>query len=1078
MAKGANKKTAWKGIQKKANDVDRPASIASQDSRKTAESKDDSKKSKEVVTRSRSSSLTSDNFEDALSEEEDEEEDEDDDYFQDEDPEEEKKKKEVEKMKEMAIAQDKKRSTSAKKEEAAKEEPQVAVAAEEEPVKKNPSRMSFILPALQNHGFSDEDDDDDDASLKDPNEMAAQDDTKEEEKKEKDDQEKHAVGSSSSSSDLIAEIEALEVASTPIAKPVTAAESSVIEKPAVSEKPATYEPIPVERPYVPPTPVATVPELKEQVPSEAAKQSIPDEIHTAKEVSEHKEESKATPAASVDEEPAAIPTGAAADEAQPTTEDTAKQEKEELTAANDTESSDSTQQTTTRSSHDASDEAPSSEAVAAPHQKEEEAEPEKPAFNHLAAILPAVEESVKNVTTEKPKVIVDSDAHIPPEDHDRAKYSREFEYPIEDPIDLDMFKDNVISIQAIDPKDIPVNNMKPYEQEKADEPVREGMKYLFDNKFMKAKSVFQTKASIDPLYALGLGAMAFIKGRMSDRIVSITYHDSDIEIAMNALATAYTIAKTQIDNTSFKKPFKDTVSQYFTSLLSSNSTGLPTNPPAMSMPNSSGGISDPNAFIPNGVLRAHVVKAECCLLMGILQMTQESVVGYLKCGLNIRRAYNSYGVVWQEVHKYMDRDTVSAIQFGIGAVHLILSSMPPKILKIFSALGWKSDKQLGFALLKLCLEGRGIRAPLASLTLLAYYSVLTSFAPQLYSKDMMSPAIECLLDAQSNHPNSCFFLFFAARIARVARNLPLSTQSFTFAAESSRGEWAEVAMKQMSDYEIGFNLALELDWAGAASYFEQLSRENYWSPAFSKYFVGTCHEMMGQRTEAILAFAEVPALAEEPINGKKTYIDTYVLKKVAFFQKSGYQDMDFSLPALEILLVMNAFEHMEKESLEKCLDLVQHTLELIYEREKMEYNIRLRELVPITTPPDYYDQRAVLLLIKASVLNSLGRYDETIAHLNWILDHKECVKEENWVIPFTYWESGVTSWGLGNYKKSRKLWQLAMACTKYDFEYRMAVRLSLSLSKCDEIGVPHIDSKEIKGSSTNGRKRMPILSTY
>lgn len=106
---------------------------------------------------------------------------------------------------------------------------------------------------------------------------------------------------------------------------------------------------------------------------------------------------------------------------------------------------------------------------------------------------------------------------------------------------------------------------------------------------------------------------------------------------MNALATAYTIAKTQIDNTSFKKPFKDTVSTYFTTLLSSSSTGLPTDPPAMAMPNSSGGISSPNAFVPNGVLRAHVVKAECCLLMGIIQMTQESVVGYLKCGLNLRR---------------------------------------------------------------------------------------------------------------------------------------------------------------------------------------------------------------------------------------------------------------------------------------------------------------------------------------------------------------------------------------------------------------------------------------------------------
>lgn len=266
---------------------------------------------------------------------------------------------------------------------------------------------------------------------------------------------------------------------------------------------------------------------------------------------------------------------------------------------------------------------------------------------------------------------------------------------------------------------------------------------------------------------------------------------------------------------------------------------------------------------------------------------------------------------------------------------------------------------------------------------------------------MMSPAIECLLDAQSNHPNSCFFLFFAARIARVARNLPLSTQSFTFAAESSRGEWAEVAMKQMSDYEIGFNLALQLNWEGAAGYFEQLSQEKYWSPAFSKYFVGACNEMMGLRTEAILCFAEVPNLAKQ--GERKTYIDAYVQKKVEFFQKSGYQDMDFSLPGLEILLVLNAFEDMEHDALEKCLDLVQHTLEMVYEREKIEYTIRLRELVPVTNPPDYYDQRAVLLLTKASILNSLERYDETIAHLNWILDHREHIKEETWVLPFTYW---------------------------------------------------------------------------
>ncbi|KAI9253060.1 hypothetical protein EDC94DRAFT_620056 [Helicostylum pulchrum] len=1010
----SSKKTAWKGIQKKSSDVacDRAESIGSQDSQKNSDQK---------TFRSRSSSIASETFEDAVDEDE---EDEDDDYFQDEEEdEEEKQRKEVLKMKELAIEQDKKRNQE-------KSNPNKSQVVQDEPVAK-PTRMSIILPALQNHGFSDDDDSSDNESLKDPNEKAEE-------------------RPPQSTADLVAEIEALEVATAPVA-PVT-------PRSPTTEKPTTYEPIPIERPYKPPTPAVESPAIPVRLvaPVEEKKVTMEDvqkeiqltaaavaavnavEIHTETVTQEH----KATPK---------NPPPGAAEEFKAIEEHTT-----DLNGSGDSGISVS-RDTTARSSNDTV-------------QDEE-------SVNHLAAILPAVQESVRHAKNEEESLPAPSrDQHILPDDRERAKHSREFEFSIEDPIDLDLFRDNVIAIQAIDPKDIPVNNLKPREQEEADEPVRDGMKYLFDNKFMKAKAVFQTKASIDPLYALGLGAMAFIKAIM-------TYHESDVEIAMNALATAYTIAKTQIDNTSFKKPFKDTVSTYFTTLLSTNSTGLPKNPPAMAMPNSSGGVSSPNAFTPNGVLRAHVVKAECCLLMGILQMTQESVVGYLKCGLNLRRAYNSYSLVWQEYKrmgqeytKYMDCDTVSAIQFGIGAVHLIMSSMPPKILKIFSTLGWKSDKQLGFALLKLCLEGRGIRAPLASLTLLAYYSVLTSFAPQLYAKDMMSPAIECLLDAQSIHPNSCFFLFFAARIARVARNLPLSTQSMTFAAESSRGEWAEVAMKQMSDYEIGFNLALQLDWEGAASYFDQLSREKYWSPAFSKYFVGACYEMLGQRTEAILCFAEVPELSKE--DTRKTYIDAYVLKKVEFFQKSGYQDMDFSLPGLEIMLVLNAFEYMEKESLEKCLEMVQHTLEIIYDREKIEYNIRLRELVPSTTPPDYYDQRSVLLLTKASILNSLGRFEETIAHLNWVLDHKHCVKEETWVIPFTYWESGVTSWGLGNLKKSRKLWQMAMSCTKYDFEYRMAVRLSLALSKCDEIGVTHIDDKDIKGASTNGRKRMPILNTF
>jgi hypothetical protein len=52
---------------------------------------------------------------------------------------------------------------------------------------------------------------------------------------------------------------------------------------------------------------------------------------------------------------------------------------------------------------------------------------------------------------------------------------------------------------------------------------------------------------------------------------------------------------------------------------------------------------------------------------------------------------------------------------SIGAVHLVLSTLPAKILTLVSAFGWKADKHLGFALIKLCLDNQRIRSPTASM---------------------------------------------------------------------------------------------------------------------------------------------------------------------------------------------------------------------------------------------------------------------------------------------------------------------------------------------------------------------------
>lgn len=132
-------------------------------------------------------------------------------------------------------------------------------------------------------------------------------------------------------------------------------------------------------------------------------------------------------------------------------------------------------------------------------------------------------------------------------------------------------------------------------------------------------------------------------------------------MALNALNTTYDIANTQLEAAKTAPKITEYFSGYY-NYLKNKDTNIPASFPT---PRESGD------YPPNAVLRAHVLKAECCLQIAILQLLQESVMGYVKCGLNLRRAYSSYSYVWAEYQKmgadhsaFMDSDTISGVQFG------------------------------------------------------------------------------------------------------------------------------------------------------------------------------------------------------------------------------------------------------------------------------------------------------------------------------------------------------------------------------------------------------------------------------
>lgn len=99
-------------------------------------------------------------------------------------------------------------------------------------------------------------------------------------------------------------------------------------------------------------------------------------------------------------------------------------------------------------------------------------------------------------------------------------------------------------------------------------------------------------------------------------------------MALDALNTTYDIANSQVEAAKKSSKVYGYFAGYYNYLKKKDSAEAttPTNVPKIA-----------TDYPPNGVLRAHVLKAECCLQIAILQLLQESIMGYVKCGLNLRR---------------------------------------------------------------------------------------------------------------------------------------------------------------------------------------------------------------------------------------------------------------------------------------------------------------------------------------------------------------------------------------------------------------------------------------------------------
>lgn len=157
--------------------------------------------------------------------------------------------------------------------------------------------------------------------------------------------------------------------------------------------------------------------------------------------------------------------------------------------------------------------------------------------------------------------------------------------------------------------------------------------------------------------------------------------------------------------------------------------------------------------------------ADSQLYQGILVFTNQDIPSYIKGGWYLRKAYKIYEKLYKEVNQLCDKQgkikqsqsqnslsesTISssdgatdnnenelseevlarlkgAVNFGYGTFQICISMIPPKILKLIEFFGFEGEREKGLVALEYTSDSKDMKAPLATLGLLWYHTVLRPF---------------------------------------------------------------------------------------------------------------------------------------------------------------------------------------------------------------------------------------------------------------------------------------------------------------------------------------------------------------
>ncbi|XP_032672032.1 tetratricopeptide repeat protein 39C-like [Odontomachus brunneus] len=262
---------------------------------------------------------------------------------------------------------------------------------------------------------------------------------------------------------------------------------------------------------------------------------------------------------------------------------------------------------------------------------------------------------------------------------------------------------------------------------------------------------------------------------------------------------------------------------------------------------------------------------------------------------------------------------MSAVSFGYGIYQLCVSLLPPSLLKVIHFLGFEGDRQAGLNALMYARLSEDMRAPLATLSLLWYHTIVRPFFALDGSnvKAGVAEAKQLIAECHTEFHDSALFLFFAGRVERLESNVNGALEAYGKAVETS----TQREVKLLCLHEVAWCHMIRLSYEEAYRSLLQLQHQSRWSKSFYAYLAMVCCGANGKFDVLLTTYDKMLHWFLEM--NRETQLGAFILRRVPkLIDKdtgSPYTILYYRLLVYELLYLWNAMPSCSAESLRGIL---------------------------------------------------------------------------------------------------------------------------------------------------------------